>query len=252
MPRIPRNYMNASFFHIMVQGIKKEYIFNDKENIEKYLKLLKEKNEGLIILAFCIMNNHAHILIKTEDINYLENWMRRVNTSYAKYYNKKNERVGYVFRNRYKSQQIFDIKYLYNCIQYIHNNPVKAGICSKQEEYEYSSLNHIYKGKIENIVKILNNIVEFGYLQNKDISDEPLMLFLEEDQTKEEVCDIIINNFKRKYDIEENLLRKNKYILNKLVKTLKVDFKVSYRTIEKKIGISRKTLRKVLEEDIKT
>lgn len=247
MPRISRNNMKASFFHIMVQGIKKEYIFDTKENIEKYIKLLNDKKENILILAYCIMGNHAHILVKISDINYLENWMHKVNTSYARYYNKKNNRVGYVFRDRYKSQQIMDVKYLYNCIQYIHNNPVKADICKRQEDYDYSSFKQIYKGKNENIISLLNSIVEIGYLNYKDLVNEPLMFFIDENQNKEEICDIVVEQFMKKYDIKLKDLRKNKTILEQLVKTLKIDFGLSYRTIENVIGISRRTLGKLLE-----
>lgn len=249
MPRIPRNYMIASFFHIMVQGINQEYIFDNEANMKKYIKLLEEKREEeIIILAYCIMNNHAHILVKIKDVKYLEKWMSKVNTTFARYYNKKNERVGHVFRNRYKSQQIKDAKYLYNCIQYIHNNPIKANICKNQEEYEYSSFKHIYKSKTKNVINVVKSVTNSGYLSNKELSDEPLMIFLEDNQSKEEVCTEVINIFKHKYNTDMKEIIKNKYILGQLVKTLKVDFEVSYRVIEKQIGIGRETLRKLLIE----
>ena len=105
MSRTSRNNMkNSSFFHIMVQGINKEFVFETRKNKERYLRLIYANNENVEIMAYCLMDNHAHILVKPNEIQDLQNWMRRVNTSYAIYYNRINERVGYVFRQRYKSQ----------------------------------------------------------------------------------------------------------------------------------------------------
>ena len=154
MSRTTRNDMkNSSFFHIMVQGINKERILNTDKNKEKYLKLIHKNNEGVDIIAYCMMNNHAHILVKTENIEKMQNWMKKSNTGYAIYYNKSNARVGYVFRDRYKSQVIKNVKHLYTCVDYIHENPVKAGICNKKEDYVFSSYIDKYKGN-QNEVKM--------------------------------------------------------------------------------------------------
>jgi len=62
-------------------------------------------------------------------------------------YNKRNNRVGYVFRNRYYSQMITNEAQLYNCISYIHYNPLKAGIVKKLSEYKYSSYSEFLQKK---------------------------------------------------------------------------------------------------------
>ncbi len=125
----------------MVQGIAKEYIFDTDEMKNTYLyNLAKYKDEeGIKILAYCIMGNHCHLLVYTPSVDNLGRYMLRVNTRYAKYYNFKTDRVGYVFRERYKSQAIYDINYVGNCLCYIHNNPINAGIAQKLDEYPYSS-----------------------------------------------------------------------------------------------------------------
>lgn len=78
------------------------------------------------LVAYCVMSNHAHILVYTEDIREISLFMKKVNTTYAIYYNKNEVRVGYVFANRYYSQSIKNERHLLTCIQYIHQNPVKA------------------------------------------------------------------------------------------------------------------------------
>lgn len=144
----------------MVQGVNKEYIFYKSSYIEKYLKIIKEsKNDyNFDIMAYCIMNNHAHFLIHTNDIKSFGKFMQKSNMKFANYYNKKENRCGVLFRNRYKAQPIYDIKYLINCIKYIHNNPVNANMVNNCEDYKYSSyLEFITNGAITK-TKIMKNL----------------------------------------------------------------------------------------------
>ena len=81
------------------------------------------------------------MLLYANDIKQISNFMKNINSIYAMYYNKKTDRVGYVFRNRFKSVPIMDRKQLYTCIKYIHMNPVKAGKVKEESDYRYSSYN---------------------------------------------------------------------------------------------------------------
>ena len=110
MPRIARKDYNTSFFHIMVQGIRKEYIFNTDEDKEKYINIMAKYLDkySIKIIAYCIMNNHAHILVYYENVKEISEYMRSVNTMYAIYYSKRYKREGYVFRNRYRAEPIYN------------------------------------------------------------------------------------------------------------------------------------------------
>lgn len=143
MSRISRKVFKSGFFHIMVQGINKEYIFKDKKDKSFYLFLMKKyyNKFKIQIVSYCIMDNHAHIILYTKNIEEISNYMHNLNLVYSKYYNTKMNRLGYVFRDRYKSQLIYDRDYLFKCMKYIHMNPVKAKIVKKEEDYEYSSYN---------------------------------------------------------------------------------------------------------------
>ena len=159
MSRVARNSFESKFFHIMVQGIGKEKIFEESIYKEKYVNnLIKEAEKYKVeILAYCIMNNHAHILIYIEEIASMTKMMQSLNTKFAIYYNKAKERCGYVFRDRFKSECISTQAYLENCVRYIHNNPVEAGICEKKSEYKYSTYNqYVNKNGIinDNIIKL--------------------------------------------------------------------------------------------------
>ena len=251
MSRTSRNSMkNSSFFHIMVQGINKEYIFNNAKDKEKYLKLIYENNENIRIMAYCIMDNHAHILIFADDIAKMELWMKKVNISYARYYNKKNDRVGYVFRNRYKSQIIKTKKHLYLAIKYIHINPVKALICKKEEDYEFSSYAKIYNSDLS---EIYNKIEEFlnQTAITMDVNDEKsekFELIEDEEKNKEEICKDIINNFLSQNEISKEKLKKAKKLLIELLEELHNKNNISYKLMEKYLEISREKLRKLIIE----
>ena len=154
MPRIARKKSQSCFYHVIVQGINKEHIFGENRFIKKYKEIILRKLESseINILAYCIMNNHAHFLIYSEKTEYLSKFMQKLNTSYSQFYNKVNRRVGYVFRDRYYTQDILTERQLYCCLRYIHNNPVKACICKDMWEYQYSSYNEFIGEKM-----IINN-----------------------------------------------------------------------------------------------
>jgi len=140
------SYQNG-FFHVMVQGINKKYIFEKSIDKEEYLSLLlrhKERFE-ITLLAYCIMDNHAHLLIYTDKTEEMSKYMRIVNSMFAKDYNRAINRVGYVFRDRFNSQYIDNKEYLLKCLRYIHMNPVKANIIARPEEYKYSTYNNFLK-----------------------------------------------------------------------------------------------------------
>ena len=222
MPRFSRESIHTTYFHVMTQGINKSYIFDKQEEIKFYIKIMYEllKEYNLKIIAYCIMNNHAHMLIKCENISQLSRYMHRLNCKYAIYYNKIHNRVGYVFRERFKTEGIYDEKQFYNCIKYIYDNPVKAGICKKPENYPYSNYKQIPTSMIDN---------KYTFI---DIEEEIKQNYSEE-----------INSFlkNRKMNLEE--LKKNTLELEELIKILKNNYKLSLRKIAELLHIGREKIR---------
>ena len=179
MNRKARSSYENGFFHVMVQGINRKYIFEKSIDKEEYLSLLLRHKEKfkIILLAYCIMDNHAHLLIYTDGINEMSKYMRIVNSMFAKEYNRAWNRVGYVFRDRFNSQYIDNKEYLLKCLRYIHMNPVKANIVVRPEEYKYSTYNDFLKNKgivndgvIDKIFGDKNNYLEkFINISNEEI-----------------------------------------------------------------------------------
>ena len=90
MPRISRKNYISSFLHIMVQGINREYIFQKDYFKNLYIKLTNEKfdESNIHLIAFTIMENHAHFLISYEKIEDVSNCMHKINQTFAQMYNK--------------------------------------------------------------------------------------------------------------------------------------------------------------------
>lgn len=95
--------------------------------------------------------------------------MHAVTLSYSVKFRRKYAYTGYVWQGRFKSNVIDDEQYIYECITYIHNNPVRAGIVNNVEDYPWSSY-HFYHG-LANRIKDYIQIDRFGYLtQERDVS----------------------------------------------------------------------------------
>lgn len=142
MPRKAREVSSTGFYHVILRGINQEAIFNKSANKRKVIYTIIEKQEDnpIEIYGYCIMNNHIHMLVRG-DISMLSTFISCVSITYAMYYNRVNDRVGYVFQNRYKSYPIEKEDYFWTCLRYIHNNPVKAKLCKTPEDYKWSSFN---------------------------------------------------------------------------------------------------------------
>lgn len=231
MARKSRNYIEASFFHIMVQGLNKEYIFDSDMDKKEYLRIIQSTKTqyNIEIVSYCIMDNHVHILVGVKKLEELSKFMHRINTLYALYYNKKYNRVGYVYRDRYKSQVIYSEKQLHTCINYIHNNPIKAGICKNPYEYEYSSFKDF-----DNDLKFVSNIHNE---ENKDI------VFLEDEEQSENEIQELIKNYLIYNNLKLEELKENKENLKELIEILKDKYNISLRKIAIYLNIPRETIR---------
>lgn len=245
MSRNARNCLNSPFFHVMVQGVNREYIFNSNAEKFIYLKILKEaiSKFNVNIISYCIMSNHVHLLVNVDDVSELSAFMHKINTVYALIYNNKNNRVGHLFRDRFKSQQIIDLRQLFCCINYIHNNPVKASMCKKQEDYQFSSYKeYLYKKEIID-EEILNQYLGKNYLKElRELEKENTFDFIDDELDKNSICEKIINEYLEKYKIKREDLKNDKVKIIEIAKKLQ-NYGISYRIMEEKLGVGREKIR---------
>jgi putative transposase len=142
MPRQARKKSSTGLYHIMLRAINRQAIFFDREDRQRFLEtLLRFKRASAFkVFGYCLMNNHIHLLIQ-EGQEEIATVMKQVGISYVYWYNKKYERVGHLFQDRFKSEAVEDDRYLLVVLRYIHQNPLKAGMVSKLGDYEWSSYN---------------------------------------------------------------------------------------------------------------
>ena len=152
MPHKPRRESSTRFYHIYVRGINKEKIFGQPREKNYFKRIIRKylKEYDVEIYSYCIMSNHAHLLSKS-DLKELSMFMSKVLAKYAQYYNYKNNRNGHVFQNRFGSECIESERYFWNCLKYIHMNPVKACMVSGLMDYKYSSIKY-YMNEIVDIL----------------------------------------------------------------------------------------------------
>jgi len=140
MPRKAREKSKSGFYHVMLRGINRQIIFMDEEDNKKFLQILFNVKgiSGFKLFGYCLMENHIHMLIKTEKEE-LSQIIKRIGSRYVYWYNSKYNRTGHLFQDRYKSQPIEDDSHFLATLRYIHQNPLKAGLCKKLSDYEWSS-----------------------------------------------------------------------------------------------------------------
>ena len=140
MPRKARKQSESGIYHVMLRGIDRQLIFEDSEDYIRFLDIVQECRElcNFKLYAYCLMGNHVHLLLKVQEES-LETIFKRIGGRYVYYYNVKYQRIGHLFQDRFKSEPVDDDVYFLTVLRYIHQNPVKAKLCSKVEDYPFSS-----------------------------------------------------------------------------------------------------------------
>lgn len=148
MPRISRLVAVGFPHHVVQRGNNRQKVFFARATREKYLDLLKEYSQrwDVSILAYCLMTNHIHLLVKPKEPDSLAKMMQGVTLGYTRYRNKRYKKTGRLWESRYYSSIIDEEKYLWTVARYIEQNPVRAGIVGQAEDYPYSSAPAHIKG----------------------------------------------------------------------------------------------------------
>jgi len=135
MPRTARIDHPGLLQHVIARGVERRPIFRDDQDRERFLSRLAAllDETGTICYAWVFLENHIHLLLRPETVS-LATLMRRLLTGYAVYFNKRHQRSGHLFQNRYKSLVCADDGYLLALVRYIHLNPIKAGVVSSLDD----------------------------------------------------------------------------------------------------------------------
>ena len=186
MARQARMISQTGIYHVMLRGTNKQMIFLDRQDRKVFLSLLRtyKKRCGFALIGYCLMGNHVHLLIKeaafpsvtmVNGMEFVEGdgesigiIFKRLGVSYVGYFNRKYKRTGHLFQDRYKSEVVDTDAYLLTALRYIHRNPVKAAICSRPQEYEWSSYREYLHGSPEPLV---DSSLVFGMASREQIKE---------------------------------------------------------------------------------
>lgn len=153
---IIRQDVSESFYHVYARGSNKQRIFLDEKDKEKFISLFARylsqeqlhSNTGepyphflnrVELMAYCLMDNHFHLLVYQGSVGGISAFMRSLMTSYVRYFNLKYKKTGSLFESRYKSSRIDDETYFVHISRYIHLNR------RNWKYYKYSSINYYRK-----------------------------------------------------------------------------------------------------------
>ncbi len=250
MARSARRKSESGIYHVVTRGNNKQKIFLDDDDRQQYYMVLAQakKNSDFSLYAYCFMDNHIHLMIK-EGLESVSGVMRRIGSSYVYRFNQKHERVGYLFQDRYKSEPVHDDSYFITVLRYIHNNPVKAGLVDKAEDYAWSSYRDYLSGKgiidrqlalnmfSQNEGKAVQLLQDYHQKSNDDLC---LDVELIDKLSDSEAMDIITEAF-HIGDISE-LSGIDKITKREALRKLKSNYRLSYRQIERLTGINRGTV----------
>lgn len=253
MPRKARIKSTTGIYHIIMRGINRQILFEDDEDRFRFIYSLKKYREicEYELYAYCLMENHLHLLLK-EGKEPLETIMRRICGSYVLWYNKKYNRIGYLFQDRFKSEPIENDAYFLTVVRYIFQNPVKAGIVTDVKRYIWSNYmdyidgnngtdtEFVLKAFQTNREKALSKFIEFV---NQDNDDKCLDIVEDRQITDgdaikiiKEYCRVDHTIDMQKFDVNER---------NSCLKYLKEAQGLSIRQIERLTGISRGIIQRI-------
>jgi putative transposase len=140
MARLPRCLLPAEgVYHATSRGVARSSIARDDDDRRYFLVLLARevRREGWHCHAFCLMPNHYHLVVETS-IEGLSRGLHRLNGDLARSFNDRHKRWGHLFGDRFASFVIRDEEHLHNACDYVLNNPVRAGLCERAEDWPWS------------------------------------------------------------------------------------------------------------------
>ena len=139
MPRILRTTLPDGYFHVTARGVERRAIYLDREDCRSFLDLFASavRRHGWDVYAFCLMGNHYHLVIEATRAE-LSGGVQRLNGVYAQRFNRRHGRWGHLFGGRFASWVIETDEHLYDACRYVLENPVRAGLCERTDDWPWS------------------------------------------------------------------------------------------------------------------
>lgn len=239
-------------YHIILKGINSQELFLEDNDKTKFLQYLEETKlvYQYEIYAYVLMSNHIHLLIYDKE-NKISQIMHKICTKYAIYFNKKYERVGHLFQNRFKSKCVDTTRYLLRVQRYIHKNPQKDGL-ERLEKYKWSSYQeYVFHPKIinrnfilnifdTNISKAIEKFIEYHKLNDEKEIEFEMKNYLTDEEA--------ITEIKQRLKIKNIMLIQNfsKELRDTYITEIFKIGGISKKQISRITGISSRTIQRAI------
>ena len=126
-------------FHVTARGVARAPIFLDGIDYAEFERqLFGVRDEyGWTLHAYCLLPNHYHLIVETKQED-LSTGMQKLNGRYAQRFNRRYDRVGHVFQNRFSSFVIESDEHFVRALRYVRANPIEAGLCATADDWPWS------------------------------------------------------------------------------------------------------------------
>jgi len=184
MPQRRTILTSEQYYHIYNRGHNKQQIFLQLHDYNRYVERMQEylEKHAVTILAYCLMPNHIHFLIRQDGDEAIQQFIHRLHTAYTMFFNKKYERVGSVFQGRFKARMIDSEGYLLHVSRYIHQNPLDIfsfrGPASSLKDYLWSSYRYYVKPSLPSPICDTSILLNYFSKIHKNLS---YMYFVEKE-----------------------------------------------------------------------
>lgn len=166
----------GQYYHIYNRGHNKQQIFLKHQDYHRYINRMEtylEKHD-ITILAYCLMPNHVHFLIRQDGEEAIQQFIHRLHTSYTMFFNKKYERVGSVFQGRFKARMIDSEEYLLHVSRYIHQNPIDIlsfqGQALSLKDYPWSTYRYYIRPSLPSPICDTSILLDYFSKTHKQLS----------------------------------------------------------------------------------
>lgn len=153
MSRLARIDLPDIPYHVTQRGNRRQLVFFQEEDRRVYLQLLKEQTTryGLEVWAYCLMPNHARLIVVPRTDEALTRAIGETHRRYTRYINFREGWRGYLWQGRFASVPL-DEPHLYAAVRYVERNPVQAGLVRDAEEYRWSSAGAHVCGRVDPVL----------------------------------------------------------------------------------------------------
>ena len=177
-------FENHECYHVYNRGVDKRTVFHSPNHYRHFINTINRilttgsatprliynqsqaLNHNIDILAYCLMPNHYHFLVRQRSDAGVTRFMQQLNTSYTKYINLNQQRTGHLFEYAFKAKHIETDEQLLHVSRYIHLNPFLAGLVDTIEAYEWSSYPEFLRRRKRLFIKPNDILAHFADLSS--------------------------------------------------------------------------------------